>query len=113
MAVFLVACVAALVVGCAQLGQPAPHTFKERLATGYTTVAGVRDAATNLLGANKISVQDASNIQAQADAVRTGLDIARNLDATGQVAPAGDKLSATLTALGAIQAYLIARQGGQ
>lgn len=92
-------------VACAQLGTPPPQTFKERLAVGYVTVSGVRDAATGLLNASKISVKDAQNVQAQADTARTALDIAGATFTTNPTA-ANDKLATTITLLGALQSYL-------
>lgn len=98
----------ALLTACAQLGVPTAKNFGERLAVGYIAVAGVRDGATTLLQARKITADDAQNIQKQADTARAGLDIARNLRATNPGA-AEDRLSMTITALTALQTYLQAR----
>lgn len=89
-----------------------PETFNERLAAGYTTVTGVRNATASLLAANKISAPDAANVQQQADNARTGLDLARQIHATNP--SAGDaKLDAAVTALTALEAYLRTRTTGE
>lgn len=96
---------------CATLGLEAPKTFNERLAAGYTTVTGVRNATADLLTVNKITKADASNVEQQADNARTGLDLARQIHATNP--PAGDaKLDAVVTGLTALQAYLQTRTKG-
>jgi hypothetical protein len=105
-AIGLLAVIAALLVACASL--PAPETFNERLAAGYSSVTAARTTATTLLEQKRITGQDAMNVQAQADIARQALDIAR---ATHRIdAVAGDaKLTAAVTTLTALQAYLNAR----
>lgn len=90
---------------CTTLGVPQPQTFNERLAAGYSTVSGVRNAATSLLQAGSISADDAENIQVQADNARAGLDIARVVSNTDMQA-ADAKLQATLLVLEALDQYL-------
>jgi hypothetical protein len=97
-----------LLTACATLGIDAPKTFNERLAAGYTTVTGVRNTAATLLTSNKLSADDAQNVQSQADNARTGLDLARQIHATNP--PAADaRLDAVVTGLTALQAYLNTR----
>jgi hypothetical protein len=91
---------------CTTLGTPAPKSFNERLAYGYTSVIQVRDTARVLLQANVISVEDAANIQQTADQARAGLDLARIF---GQTPRGEDKLAATLIVLTELQAYLAKR----
>lgn len=101
----------ALLVGCAQMGMPAPQTFNQKVAVGITTVTQVRQTATVLLTAGKISVDDARNVQAQADNAMAGITIARNVGATDPAA-GQTKLTAALTILQALDAYL-ASKGAQ
>jgi hypothetical protein len=100
-----------------------PKSTKEAIMVSYPAIAGVRDVATNLLLSAKITPADARNIQAQADAVRAGLDIAKDIftaDCPAMPAPAvpcaspaaATKLEQTLLVLQALQSYLRA-QGGQ
>lgn len=91
--------------GCAALGLPSPQSFNERLAVGYASVTSARETATSLLNAGKISVGDAENVLEQTDNARAGLDIAREVHATAPDA-ANAKLTAVLTALKALEAYL-------
>ena len=98
-----------LLVGCETLGIPKPESFKEKLAFGYATVTSVRQSATTLLTAKKISADDAQHVQDQANNARTGLDVARGLEKTDPKA-ADAKLTAIRTALTALQAYLVSRE---
>lgn len=100
-----------MLTACATLGVPPADTFNKRLAAGYTTVTGVRNATFDLRTAGRITAQDARNVEAQADNARTGLDLAREIYATNP--PAGDaKLDAVVTGLTALQAYLQSRTKG-
>lgn len=95
----------ASLMGCAQLGIPKPETFAQQVAVGYAAVAQVRQTATTLLVAEKISSADAINVQISADLARSGLDIARTLAATNPNA-ADAKLTAARQTLAALAAYL-------
>jgi len=86
----------------------APQSFNERLAAGIATVSAIRSTTATLLRQGKIDVADAENVQAQADNARAGLALARELQEKDH--RAGDaRLTATITALSALQAYLNAR----
>lgn len=100
--------VAALLFACSTVGMPTPQTFNERLAAGYVTVTTVRDTATTLVSAGKISATDAQNVQTQADNARAALDLARDAFKSNPTA-AQDKLGLTISALSALQSYLINR----
>ena len=100
-----------LVLGCAQLGLPQAQTFDQKLAVGYATVTAIRTSATTLLAAKKITADDAQHVQDQANNARAGLDIARATAVTDPAA-ANAKLTAVRTALTALNAYLISKQGG-
>lgn len=91
-----------LLYGCAQLGLVTPQTFDERLAVGYTTVRAVRNTATTLLQAKKITAADGQNTLEQTDNARAGLDIARQLGPNA----GADKLTAVITGLQSLSQYL-------
>lgn len=99
-----------LLAGCASLGLPTPTTFNERLAAAYSTVEGVRSEADALLLAKRITPDDAQNIQNQATSARSALDVA-SLAFIRDPAAADTKLTATITALTALQGYLATRRG--
>jgi hypothetical protein len=94
-----------LLTACKTLDIPTPTTFNERLAGAYTTVTGIRETASTLLLANKLTAEDAQNVQQQCDTLRAALDVARQVHAADPQA-GGDKLTATLVALNALSAYL-------
>ncbi len=79
-----------------------PQGFDEKLASGYTTVTGIRDSAGIALDADKLSSANGENVLKQTDTAREGLDIAKDLGPElGK-----DKLNTTITVLGALDAYL-------
>ena len=94
--------------GCASLGAPSPQTFNEREAAAVTAIIHVRTTAVTLLNAGKISVDDARNVQEQADNARAALVIASAIHATDP-AQAENRLAAIVTGLSAISSYLASR----
>jgi len=88
------------------MGVPVAETYRERLAAGYASVTGVRRGAVVLNDSKAISLEDAENVQKQADTVREGLDVASGLEG---LPGAEDKLTSTITILEALKAYLKAR----
>lgn len=80
-------------------------TFNEKVALGYTTVTQVRDTTKTLLESDHISVNDAQNVQKQADNVREGIDIAREMKAN-DTPGADNKLQSVSVALKALKKYL-------
>ncbi len=107
-----VAFIAAAPAGCNSLGVPQPQNLEERIVVTLATISGVRDAAATLLTAKKISVEDAENIQRQADNVRAGTLLAQTML---KVDPAGAdaKLQQTRAALIALQSYLATKEKKQ
>ena len=93
---------------CAALGVSTPKTFNEKLASGYITVTTVRQTTATLLIAQTITKSDAQSLQTQADAARTGLDAAKELQVTANPG-ANDKLEVTLQILKSLQIYLETR----
>ncbi len=106
----IILAVAVFLTACAGLGLPTPTTFNERLAAAYGTVTEVRSDATILLSAGKITPADAQNVQNQADNAKAALDLARTMS-KGDLPAANTRLTATIAALTALQAYLASRKG--
>ncbi len=102
----IVICV--LASACASVGLPTAETFNEKLAVGYGTVTQVRSTATQLVMTKRLGSADASNVQAQADSARAGLDIARDMSKSDLPA-ANTRLQMATTVLTALQSYLSAR----
>ncbi len=107
--VFVMMLITVLILSsCQSLGIPQTDTFNKKALAGYTAVASVRDTATTLLNAHKISAADTLNVQIQADRAHEAIALARQLHATD--APAAEnKLSVALDAIAALQAYLNTR----
>jgi hypothetical protein len=97
---------------CAQLGLQAPQTFNQKAAVAYGTVTQIRETAVPLLAAKKISAEDAQNTQASADVARLGVDTARRLHAADPNA-ADARISAVITSLNALAAYLASREAAK
>lgn len=108
---FLILCfTVSFLPACANLGIPDATTFNQKLAVGYATVTAVRDTATKLVTAQRISVKDAQNVLEQTDNARTGLDVARSMYREGQKISADNKLESINVALRALQTYLAGHQ---
>lgn len=91
---------------CAQLGVESPKTFNEKIAVAISTVTAIRQTATTLLVAKKITPEDAQNVQTQADNARAGVEVARMAGS-----PAGEaKIQQVQLVLQALQAYLAAKE---
>mgnify|MGYP001579719976 FL=1 len=70
----------------------------------------VRQSATTLLKAGKITADDGQNVLSSTDAARAGLDVARTLSKT-DLAAADARLTAVRTALTALSTYLATKGG--
>jgi hypothetical protein len=104
-ATYLLTLICALLVACAQLGLPTPTTINEKIAAAQASVTQVRQTATQLLTAGKITVADAENVLKTTDAASEGIAVARTLSLQDPNA-AQARLTMVVTALTAIQAYL-------
>ena len=103
---FLIATFAlTLIVACSTLGIPTAQTFNEKISAAYIADTAVLTSTDGLLTAGKLTPADAKNIEAQADNVKAGLDIARTINASDATAGA-NKLTSVITALQALQTYL-------
>lgn len=95
-------------VSCAGLGVPPADTFNKKLLAAYTTVEGVAKSASDLRAAGKLSDADRDNVVTTGKSALAGLDLAKQVYATDPAA-GEDKLTATITVLTALQAYLAAK----
>lgn len=91
--------------GCAQLGLPTASTFNQQAAVVLGSITTARQTAVTLLDEKRITVEDARNVQEQADNARAALGVARTLYATDPKA-AHTKLEATAAGLRVLQTYL-------
>lgn len=107
-ATWLAFCFALLLAACAQLGVPEADTFNKKVFAGYNTVEGIAKTASDLRTAGKLSDGDRDNVVATARSAIQGLDLAKTLHASNPQA-GNDKLTATITVLTALQAYLATR----
>lgn len=89
---------------------PKPKTFNESAAVAIVTVTQVRETATALLVAKKITVEDARNVQKQADNARSGIEVARALYKADPFAGQME-LSTVVKGLTILQQYLTTRGG--
>lgn len=107
---FRAACLAVVVqfAGCATLGLPTAETFNQKLAVGYGTVTAVRNTATALFLSEKITIEDAENVQQHADTARAGLDVASSVQLIDPTT-AEKRLSASLTMLRSLQDFLMSK----
>lgn len=98
-----------LMAGCAYLSVPTPKTFNSRALAATQGATTAVATSTVLLNARKIGSDDAENIQKQADNLKDGVVIARQVHALNPQA-GGAKLDAIEAALTALEAYLAARE---
>lgn len=98
----------AIMASCAGFA-PKPETFNERMAAGLATVTLVRETTTSLLAADTITVDDAQNVQDQANNARAALDLAERLKAIDFTA-ADAKLETTRLILRGLRNYLVCRE---
>jgi len=97
-----------LLAACQTLGVPSADTFNKKWLAAQSADTTVLQTDLALLQAGKISKEDAANVEAQADNVKAGLDIARTVYATDQTA-GSTKLDSVVLALQALQNYLAAK----
>ena len=117
---FLVIPLLAVIVGCSTFGIAPPKTFIDRAVAAQLSATAVRHSAATLLDAGAISVSDARNAQATADAANQAIDLATQFyvaacplvpgnGATQKdcTAPAADaKLTSAIAILTVMQTYL-------
>lgn len=109
---WLWAVLALMLAACVATGPAAPvDTFNKKLVVGYATVEGVVKSSSQLRAAGLLSDADRDNVVDMARTAVQGMDLARSLASTDPAA-ATAKLQVSLTALQALQAYLL-QKGAQ
>lgn len=98
-----------LLTACQSLGVLAPATFNEKEAAAITSVTAIRSTALTLLTSGNITAADAQNVQNQCDTAREAITVADALHAADPTQGA-DRLTAIITGLNAISAYLETRK---
>lgn len=98
-----------LPMACGVLGVPPAKTFNEKWLAAQTADTTILQTEVALLQAGKISKEDGKNIEAQADNVKAGLDVARTIYETDE-AGGTSKLDSVVTALTALQTYLATKE---
>jgi len=77
-----------------------------RVARAYASLAAVRSGAASLLERGRIKVEDAERVQAAADAVRAGLDVARIALRAGREGSYQVTVAQALQLLAGLEAYI-------
>lgn len=98
-----------MLFACAQLGVPAADTFNKKALVAYSTVEGVAKTAASLRAAGKLSDSDRENVLTTGRAAVTGIELAKQMRPADPQA-AEDKLTATITVLSALSAYLASKE---
>ncbi len=98
-------CLCVLLASCSSLGLSTPQTFNQKLAVGYGAATAILTTTDTLLNQGKIGSKVAQNIATQDTNLKAALDIAASVEATNAV-DGGNQLTAALTALNALSAYL-------
>lgn len=101
-------CTLVILSACQSL--PAPQSFDQGLAYGYTTNAAVRNTAADLLNSNTISVADAKVVQNLANEARAALDLASNYSKQQKPTDAKSALDLANSVLQKIQDYLASKR---
>lgn len=94
-----------LLAACTTLGVPQADTFNKRVVVANGVVEATTKTIETLYVAGKLDKEEAHKANEQASNAATGIDIARQTHTTDPAA-ADAKLTATLAALNALNAYL-------
>lgn len=94
-----------MLAGCAALGVPQADTFNKRIVVANGVVESTTKTIETLYVAGKLTKDEAQEANEQAGNAAVGIDIARQTHTTDPAA-ADAKLTATLAALNALNAYL-------
>jgi hypothetical protein len=97
-------------IGMALLGACAPiepaDTTAKQIAYAYGALAAVRTETARLLDNKRITIEQAKEVQADADEIRSGLDLAASLLRDKKEPAAQDHLHLALQALTALESFL-------
>ena len=99
-----------LLFACESLGLPSANTFENRIGVAYATQTAVLDATTQALAVGEISSAEAESVAKISDNLKTLLNAARTVHATGDTDSADRTLRMATTLLEELQKYLRSRQ---
>lgn len=94
-----------VLAACTGLGVQSPATFNQKVLAAHSTVTAIANSASTLRAAGKLSDADRDNVVSTLRSAEAGIDLAVLTHKTNPQA-GGDKLTATITVLTALQAYL-------
>jgi hypothetical protein len=110
---FTVLALAIAMVGCANLGQEKPESFKQQLAYASGVNKAIVDAVASAVPAGSLTSSEGDDVLKKADNAHALLVIANNAYAAGDQAGAQNALVIALSALTALQDYLRAHGATQ
>ena len=102
---YLALVLAVVLAACASLGVQAPATFNQKVLAAHATVTAIANSAGTLRATGKLSDADRDNVVSTLRSAEAGIDLAVTTYKANPPA-GGDKLTATITVLTALQAYL-------
>jgi len=109
---YLALVLAFMLAACSNLGVQAPATFNQKVLAAHGTVTAIANTASTLRASGKLSDADRDNIVSTLRSAEAGIDLAVLTFKTNPQA-GGDKLTATITVLTALQAYLATKGSTQ
>ena len=98
-----------ILAACASLGVPQADTFNKRVVVANGIVESTAKTIETLFVAGKLSKDEAQQANDRAKDLATGIDVARQVYPTDP-AGADDRLTAAITALNALNAFLETRK---
>lgn len=104
----VLALLAFALVACASVGVQAPATFNQKVLAAHSTVTAIANSASTLRATGKLSDADRDNVVSTLRSAEAGIDLAVLTYKTNSQA-GGDKLTATITVLTALQTYLASK----
>jgi len=107
---FLLGLAVVCLTACASLGVPPADTFNKKLAAGYATVQTVAESASTLWKAGKLTGPQAQHVHDVNAEALAALDVASSMSKTDMTG-ANNRLTATITVLAGLQAFLATQQG--
>ena len=105
---YLALVLAFVLAACTSLGVQAPATFNQKVLAAHSTVTAIANSATSLRAAGKLCDADRYIVVSTLRSAEAGIDLAVLTYKTNPQA-GGDKLTATITVLTALQTYLASK----
>ena len=100
----------AALTGCAAMGVYTPETFNERVVASYKTIEAAAVSVGTLLDSGNLGAADARNAHTTLATMKEAVDVAVQLQSSGDFSSAETRLAATITALEALEVSLRSKQ---